>query len=55
MMDASECLSLHSNPHKSPLLPAGDRVRAAFVEFFQTKGHTQVPCVAISDVLFAMS
>ena len=29
-------------------------MRAAFVEFFQTKGHTQVPSHAMSDVLSAM-
>ena len=51
-IDVPECL--HRIPHNSPLLAAGDRVRAAFVEFFQTKGHTQVPCHAMGDVLFAM-
>ena len=53
-MHQNACPCTGSHTHSSPLLAAGDRVRAAFVEFFQTKGHTQVPCLAIRHVLFAM-
>ena len=48
---APKCLALYRIPHNSALLAAGHRVRAAFVEFFQTKGHTQVPCHAMSNML----